>query len=71
MKVAAALLSAFLASSSALSLFGGGSPDAISATGDSKVPGESPLEYCTGQETKEYVEINSVDLVPNPPAAYV
>lgn len=37
----------------------------------SKVPGESPLEFCDKDHSKDVVSIESVDLSPNPPQAYV
>lgn len=73
MRFSLAVLPALLAPSTALSIFNGGNhaQDAITANDDLKIPGESPLEYCPKTETDGYIEINSVDLVPNPPAAYV
>ncbi|KAF3806579.1 Phosphatidylglycerol/phosphatidylinositol transfer protein [Colletotrichum gloeosporioides] len=35
----------------------------------SKVPGESPLEFCDKDHSKDVVSIESVDLSPNPPQA--
>jgi hypothetical protein len=35
------------------------------------VPGDSPLEFCPGDHSKDLVTIESVDLSPNPPKAYV
>lgn len=37
---------------------------------DHKVPGESPLQLCPGEHDKDLIEIESVDLTPNPPKAY-
>ncbi len=36
-----------------------------------KVPGESPLEFCDSDHSKDIVHIEQVDLLPNPPEAYV
>jgi hypothetical protein len=40
-------------------------------TADLKIPGDSPLELCDKDHSKDSVTIDSVDLVPNPPKAYV
>ncbi|KJZ77978.1 hypothetical protein HIM_02615 [Hirsutella minnesotensis 3608] len=40
---------------------------AIAANEAHKVPGESPLYYCPGDVNKDYLEIDSVNLIPNPP----
>lgn len=36
-----------------------------------KVPGDSPLELCPKAHDEDILKIASVDLVPNPPEAYV
>lgn len=42
----------------------------IDANDDLSVPGNNPLEYC--QDSANYlIEIDSVDLIPNPPQPYV
>ncbi|GAB0135646.1 hypothetical protein EsDP_00003977 [Epichloe bromicola] len=69
MRVSAAILSALVAPSTALSLWSGDAQKGISPNEDLKVPGESPLEYCAGKKTDGYIEINSIDLSPNPPSA--
>lgn len=66
----AACLSAALAPAAALSVFNGKAPDVV-PNEDLKIPGESPLELCPGEHDKDLVEIKSVDLLPNPPKAYV
>jgi hypothetical protein len=38
---------------------------------DLKVPGDSPLEFCPKEHVEDIVQIESVDLLPNPPKAYV
>merc|ERR1712169_131802 len=43
-------------------------PDAI-ANDDNKIPGDSPLQFCPGDHSKDLVTIESVDLSPNPPKA--
>ncbi|TWU72866.1 Phosphatidylglycerol/phosphatidylinositol transfer protein [Metarhizium rileyi] len=69
MRFSVAVLPALFAPSIALSLFNGNSQKAITADDDLKIPGQSPLQHCSEKEGDGYVEINSVDLVPNPPAA--
>ncbi|OTB08074.1 hypothetical protein M426DRAFT_52501 [Hypoxylon sp. CI-4A] len=44
----------------------GNSQDVI-ATDAKKVPGDSPLEFCDTDHSKDIVKIESVDLLPNPP----
>ncbi|KAK7750386.1 Phosphatidylglycerol/phosphatidylinositol transfer protein [Diatrype stigma] len=53
---------------SARSWFGGDSQDVIVKDVD-KVPGESPLEFCDSDHSKDIVHIEQVDLLPNPPEA--
>lgn len=36
---------------------------------DVKVPGDSPLEFCSPDHSDDILTIESVDLVPNPPQA--
>lgn len=38
---------------------------------DLDVPGESPLKYCDEKRDDDIILIQSVDLSPNPPEAYV
>lgn len=39
--------------------------------GDSiKVPGESPLEFCNANRDDDLVQIEKIDISPNPPKAY-
>lgn len=45
--------------------------DQISITDDLDVPGESPLKYCDANRKDDLVSIEKVDLLPNPPEAYV
>jgi hypothetical protein len=71
MKLSVAVISTLLAPSTALSIFNDDAQKAIGSKDDLKIPGESPLEHCANRESEGYIEINSVDLVPNPPAAYV
>ena len=66
----AACLSAALVPAAALSVFNGRAPDVV-PNEDLKIPGESPLELCPGEHDKDLIEIKSVDLLPNPPQAYV
>ncbi|KAG6034930.1 hypothetical protein E4U41_006294 [Claviceps citrina] len=69
MRVSAAILAALAAPSAALSLWSGDAQKGVSPNEDLKIPGQSPLEFCAGKKTDGYIEINSVDLSPNPPAA--
>ncbi len=65
-----AVFVALVSTASGLSLFGG--DQAVVADDDLKIPGESPLELCPGVEhADDIVSITSVDLLPNPPLAYV
>lgn len=62
------LLSAHL--TSARGLFGGGQ-EVVTQNDDLKIPGDSPLELCDKSHDDDLVKIESVDLLPNPPEAYV
>ncbi|KND87847.1 Phosphatidylglycerol/phosphatidylinositol transfer protein [Tolypocladium ophioglossoides CBS 100239] len=68
MRFSVACLSACLAPAAALSVFNGNAPDATANLG-LRIPGESPLELCDGEHGDDIVEIERVDLMPNPPAA--
>jgi hypothetical protein len=65
----AACLAACLAPAAALSIFDGNAPDLV-ANDDLDIPGDSPLQLCPGDHSKDLVEIERVDLSPNPPKAY-
>lgn len=65
-----AVAACLLAPVAAFSVFNGNAPDAV-ANDDYRVPGDSPLEFCPGDHSKDLVTIESVDLSPNPPKAYV
>ncbi|CAJ2513630.1 Uu.00g017490.m01.CDS01 [Anthostomella pinea] len=67
--VAAATLSAGLASARGGWLGGFSSSQDVSASDAEKVPGDSPLELCDMDHSNDLVKIDSVDLFPNPPAA--
>ncbi|KAG5926876.1 hypothetical protein E4U42_002843 [Claviceps africana] len=69
MRLSAAVLSTLVASSAALSFWSSDAEKDILPNGDLKIPGESPLEYCRDKKAEGYIEINRVDLLPNPPAA--
>lgn len=71
MRVSAAILSAIVAPCTALSLWSDDARRGVSPNEDLKIPGESPLKHCAGKKTDGYIEINSIDLTPNPPSAYV
>jgi hypothetical protein len=62
-----AAFAALFATASTLSIFGG-NQDVI-ANDDLKIPGDSPLELCQGEHKDDLVQIEKVDLDPNPPAA--
>jgi len=68
MRFSVACLSACLAPAAALSVFNGNAPD-VTANLGLRIPGESPLELCDGEHGDDIVEIERVDLMPNPPAA--
>ncbi|KAM5348338.1 hypothetical protein ACJ41O_008162 [Fusarium nematophilum] len=63
-----ACLTACLAPASALSVHNGRAPD-IAINDDLKIPGDSPLELCPGDHAADLIQIDSVDLLPNPPQA--
>ena len=65
--VALAFLSAAAAPALGVSIF---DKKAIATDDDHKIPGESPLELCPGEHSDDLITIKSVDLAPNPPAAY-
>lgn len=45
--------------------------DIVTLDDDKKVPGKNPLTYCAASHDDDIVKITSVDLLPNPPEAYV
>ena len=66
MKLTASLVPLALCSLASASIFGG---QAIIEDPDLSVPGDNPLNFCKG--TDDYkLEIEYVDLLPNPPEAY-
>ncbi|KAG5992913.1 hypothetical protein E4U52_002444 [Claviceps spartinae] len=69
MRVSAAILSALVAPSAALSFWNVDAQKGISSNEDLKIPGQSPLEYCPDKKSEGYIEIYNIDLAPNPPAA--
>ena len=69
MKVSAILFATSAASVSAGSLFSTGGDQAV-INEEFKVPGDNPLYFCA--DPKDYsLEIEKVDLSPNPPVPYV
>lgn len=62
-----ACLTALAAPIAAASIANGQSPNLVKRGDDNKIPGDSPLEFCPGDHSKDLVEINKVDLSPNPP----
>ncbi|KAI0098738.1 phosphatidylinositol transfer protein [Nemania sp. FL0031] len=68
MRFSVACITALSASglASAGSWFGGSD---VSVKDADKVPGESPLEFCDKDHAKDTVQIEKVDLLPNPPEA--
>ena len=61
-----ALLSAGLVPATALPR-----DQSVIANDDLKIPGDSPLELCNKDHENDTVTIEKVDLLPNPPKAYV
>lgn len=45
--------------------------DDVSVKEAEKVPGDSPLQFCDKDHGKDTVQIDRVDLLPNPPQSYV
>lgn len=45
--------------------------EVVALDDDKKVPGENPLSYCDASHPNDIVKITNVDLLPNPPEAYV
>lgn len=43
--------------------------DVLPTDDDLKIPGESPLELCPKEHEVDIIQIESVDLLPNPPQA--
>lgn len=43
----------------------------VTVNDDLKIPGNSPLELCPKAHDDDILSIEKVDLVPNPPKAYV
>jgi len=68
MRFSAAFL-ALASSASGLSLFRGDSDVTINQ--DLDIPGESPIQLCDTDHSDDLVKITSIDLLPNPPEAYV
>jgi hypothetical protein len=64
----AACLTACLAPAAALSITYDGTPE-LALDDDLKIPGDSPLQLCPGDHSKDLVTIERVDLSPNPPKA--
>lgn len=65
---AAALLTSATATARSLSFMGSDNQHSLEET--FPVPGDNPLLFCAKPD-KEILQIDSVDLSPNPPAAYV
>ena len=62
-----AAFAALLVTASCLNIFSG-NQDVI-ADENLKIPGDSPLELCQGDHKDDLVQIEKVDLEPNPPVA--
>ncbi|KAH9887848.1 ML domain-containing protein [Xylariomycetidae sp. FL2044] len=68
MRFSAAACTAFTLSAASLASAGWfGSNGDVKASDAQKVPGDSPLEFCDTDHSKDIVSIESVDLLPNPP----
>ncbi|KAI0014335.1 ML domain-containing protein [Xylariaceae sp. FL0662B] len=66
MRLSVAYVAALTASCvTAASWFGSSQEIVVNAA--EKVPGDSPLEFCDSDHSKDIVKIESVDLLPNPP----
>ncbi|KAH7145882.1 phosphatidylinositol/phosphatidylglycerol transfer protein [Dactylonectria estremocensis] len=63
-----ACLSVCLVPATALSVFNGKAPEVV-VNDNLKIPGDSPLELCPGDHAADLIQIDSVDLLPNPPQA--
>lgn len=48
-----------------------GGSNQVTVNEDLKIPGNSPLELCPKAHDKDVLTIENVDLMPNPPKAYV
>ena len=68
----AACVAALLAPTYALSAFSGGVANPFGDDDDDKtrIPGDSPLKFCSLDHEDDLVVIERVDLNPNPPLAY-
>jgi len=66
--LAAVLQLSTLVSAGGLFHLGGDSQDVL-PNDDLKIPGDSPLELCPKDHSDDIIQIESVDLLPNPPQA--
>ncbi|KAI1105837.1 phosphatidylinositol/phosphatidylglycerol transfer protein [Jackrogersella minutella] len=66
MRLSTTCVAALSASVASAGSWFGGSQDVIIKEAQ-KVPGESPLEFCDTDHSKDIMKIESVDLLPNPP----
>ena len=71
MRVSSTVIALLTASASGLGLFRTDGDQSIVVNDELDVPGQSPLKYCDASRDDDIIEIQKVDLVPNPPEAYV
>jgi hypothetical protein len=62
------LLSAIAAPAAAFDLFPSSEQNHLGGDGD-KIPGNSPIEHCDNSHSHDIIQIEKVDLTPNPPLA--
>lgn len=62
----ACLAACLAAPTTALAIWG---ESASALTANLKVPGENPIEFCSADRDDNLIEIQKVDLAPNPPKA--
>lgn len=70
MRFSTACVAALSASVASAGSWFGGSEEVV-VKDVQKVPGDSPLEFCDSDHSKDIVHIENVDLSPNPPESYV
>jgi len=69
MRVSSTIIAFLTASASGLGLFRTEGDQSIIINDELDVPGQSPLKYCDASRGDDIIEIEKVDLVPNPPEA--
>jgi hypothetical protein len=69
MRFTAACVAALASVASAVPGWFDAAGQGVSVADASPVPGANPLTFCYDDRSKDLIEITSVDLDPNPPAA--